>query len=414
MNTLPIALTPKTVLLIGAGKSAALKAKNLYEGGCELLIVAKEIKDAYFDDKTVIKEAFRLSHAKNCDVVVNATGDEELSKLLWENRKKDGFLLNCVDMPKFCDFYFQAIFKNHDLCVGVGTSGTSPKYAQFIRNLIAAIVSKKPKKFYENMRAKRERGDTYIHHENAQVLLIGCGTGSIENLTIKALKAINSIDVAMIDALVGKEITDLLPKECIKIDVSKQKGCHKFSQNEINEMLLKYAKQGLRVGRLKGGDPALFGRVFEEASFLTQEGVSVEMINGVSSVFTGSLAGGITPTLRGLSAGALIVSAHLKESRFNDDWIDILKGFPYTVIVLMAYSFASKITQKAEETGINLDIPSAFVSRIDSTEQTTVIGNLGRLEEMAKMCDKPAILIIGKAVSQYSKMPFSGKMIVLK
>ncbi|MDR0761843.1 MAG: uroporphyrinogen-III C-methyltransferase [Campylobacteraceae bacterium] len=414
MNILPVALTPKRVLLIGAGKSAALKAKNVYESDCVLSIVAKEIKDDYFKNKEVTKETFSLSHIKEHDVVINASGDEDLSKLLWENRKRQGFLLNCVDMPKYCDFYFQAVVKNHDLCVSVSTGGASPKYAQFIRALISAVLPKQSKKFYENIKAKRERGDTNIHQNSGKVLLIGCGTGSVDNLTIKALKALNSIDIAMIDALTGDEVTNLLPKECKKIDVSKQKGCHKFSQDEINEMLLRYAKEGFRVGRLKSGDPAVFGRVFEEASFLTQEGIHVEMINGVSSAFAGCLAGGIAPTLRGLSAGALIVSAHLKESRFNDDWIELLKNFPYTVIVLMAYSFANKIVQKAKETGVSLDIPAAFVSKIDSKEQTTVIGTLGRLEEMAKLCDKPAILIIGKSAAEAAKMPHSGKRVILE
>jgi uroporphyrin-III C-methyltransferase/precorrin-2 dehydrogenase/sirohydrochlorin ferrochelatase len=79
----------------------------------------------------------------------------------------------------------------------------------------------------------------------------------------------------------------------------------------------------------------------------------------------------------------------------------------------MAYSFADKITQKAKEIGAPLDTAAAFISKIDTAEQTTIIGDLGRLEEMAKLCSKPAVLIIGKAVTQYSKMPHSGKRVVL-
>jgi len=414
MNIFPVALTPKKILLIGAGNSAALKAKSVYESDCSLVIVAKEIKDAYFDDKEVIKEEFSLSHVKDCDVVINASGDESLSHLLWENRKKYGFLLNCADMPKYCDFYFQAMVKNYDLCVSVSTGGTAPKYAQFIRNLITAVLPKHPKEFYEDMRTKRAQGDTNIYQNGGKVLLIGCGPGSVDNLTLKALKALNTIEIAMVDSLVGKEVIDLLPKSCIKIDVSKKKGHYKLLQEEINEMLLKFAKDGFRVGRLKGGDPAVFGRVFEEAAFLSENGVNVEMINGVSSVFAGCLAGGVTPTLRGFSAGALIVSAHLRENRFNDDWVELLKGFKYTVIVLMAHSFADKIVQKAKEVGISLDTPSAFISKIDSDEQTTIIGDLGKLSEMAKLCSKPAVLVIGKAVKEAVKMPYSGKRIILE
>ncbi|MDR0408046.1 MAG: uroporphyrinogen-III C-methyltransferase [Campylobacteraceae bacterium] len=413
MNILPIALTPKKILLIGAGESAALKAKNIFESDCALTIVAKEIIDPYFKNIEVIKETFSFSHVKDCDVVINASGDESLSKLLWENRKKYGFLLNCVDMPKYCDFYFQAVVKNHDLCVSVSTGGAAPKYAQFIRNIISAVLPKESKNFYENIKIRRAKGDTNIHHKGGKVLLIGCGPGSSDNLTIKALKAINSVQIAMIDALVGKEIIDLLPKNCIKIDVSKKKGCHKLLQDEINEMLLKCAEDGFCVGRLKGGDPAVFGRVFEEAAFLTKSGVHVEMINGVSSVFAGCLAGGITPTLRGFSAGALIVSAHLRENRFNSDWIELLKNFPYTIIVLMAYSFASEIVKKARIEGVSMDTPSAFISKIDSSEQTTVVGTLNRLEEMAKFCSKPAVLVIGKAVAEAAKMPHEGKRVIL-
>ena len=413
MNILPVALTPKRVLLIGAGSSAALKAENIYGSDCSLTIVAKEIKDIYFCDKEVIRDEFSFSYVKDCDVVINASADENLSRLLWENRKKYGFLLNCVDMPKYCDFYFQAVVKNHDLCVSVSTGGAAPKYAQFIRNLISAILPKHSKQFYEDIKTKRAQGDTNIYQDKGKVLLIGCGPGSADNLTLKALKALNSIDIAMVDSLVGKEITDLLPKNCIKIDVSKKKDCHKLLQEEINEMLLKCAKDGFCVGRLKGGDPAVFGRVFEEAVFLTENGVNVEMINGVSSVFAGCLAGGVTPTLRGFSAGALIVSAHLRESKFNDDWVELLRDFKYTMIVLMAYSFADKIAQKAEELGISLDTPAAFISKIDSDEQITIVGTLGKLSEMAKLCSKPAVLVIGKAVTEATRMPYSGKRVIL-
>ena len=407
MNILPIALTPKKVLLIGAGRAAVIKAKSIRQSDSLLTVIAAQICDSYFDDFAVIIKKFELNDAADYEIVINATGDRKLSKLLWNERKKIGFLLNCVDQPEFCDFYFTANTRDHELCVSVSSGGLSPTYAQYIRDLVSAVIPKHSADFYKKLsddrNAKREK--------IGRVYLIGCGTGSINNLTIGALQKIKSIDVALIDNLIGQNIIYLLPKTTQKISVGKQKNAHTMPQEAISDLMLQYASQGLIVGRLKGGDPAIFGRVFEEASFLVERGVAVEMISGVSSVFAGCLAGGITPTLRGFSAGALIVSAHLRGSRFNSEWIELIGKIPYTIIVLMAYSFTEKIVKYAIEYGVDMTTPAAFISNIDSPKQITVIGTISALKSMSKLCDKPAVLMIGSAISQAEKMPYSGTRI---
>ncbi|GHV02784.1 hypothetical protein AGMMS50229_00110 [Campylobacterota bacterium] len=407
MNILPIALTPKKVLLIGAGRAAAIKARSVLQSDSLLTVIAAQINEHYFDDFAVIVKKFELSDTTDFEIVINATGDRELSKLLSNERKKFGFLLNCVDQPEYCDFYFTANTRDHELCISVSSGGLSPTYAQYIRDLSSAIIPRKSADFYKQLSADRNAKC----EKKGGVYLIGCGTGSIDNLTIGALRKIKQIDVALIDNLIGQEIIDLLPKTTQKINVGKQKNAHTMAQETINDLMLKYASKGLIVGRLKGGDPAVFGRVFEEASFLLERGVAVEMISGVSSVFAGCLAGGITPTLRDFSAGALIVSAHLRESQFNSDWIELIGKLPYTIIVLMAYSFTAKIVECALEQGVDMTIPAAFISNIDSPEQITVIGTIGSLNEMSKLCNKPAVLMIGSAISQAVKMPYSGKRI---
>ncbi|MFV0480546.1 MAG: siroheme synthase [Campylobacteraceae bacterium] len=413
MNVLQIALTPKNVLLIGAGNAAALKAKNILQSDCNLKIVAKEITNDFFLGLDVDKNEFNLLHVKDIDIIVDATGNRELAEFLYSKRKEFGYILNCVDIPEFCDFYFGASFKNHDLSINVSSGGSSPKYAQTIRDTIKEVIPSESKEFYQKLKEQRLKGNTTprVKQEFGSVALIGCGTGSVDNLTLKALKAIKKADVALIDFLVGKGIVELLPKDCVKIDVSKKKGFQKFSQEQINEMMFFHAKEGNFVARLKGGDPMIFGRVFEEANYLFENDIQVEIINGVSSFLVGCAVGGVTPTLREFSAGALVVSAHLRESVFNDSWIKLLKDFPYTVVVLMAYSFADKIVNNAKEKGINLELPAAFVSSIDRAEQTTVIGQLKDLEKMVKLCTKPAILIIGKSVSEAHKMPHFGKRV---
>ncbi|MDR3353209.1 MAG: uroporphyrinogen-III C-methyltransferase [Zoogloeaceae bacterium] len=415
LRVLPVALAPRRVLLVGAGAAAAQKAKAVLESDCELTVIARAPCDPFFAGELpfpLLCREFRLEDVAGRDIVINATGDAALSHMLWASRKAQGYWLNCVDQPECCDFYFSATTRDHDLCVSVSTGGASPRYAQRIRDLVAACLPQRDAAFYEELRQHRHEQAARAD-EHGKVYLIGCGPGKREHLTLRALQCLQCLEVALIDALVGEEVVALLPRACRRINVSKRKGHQQFAQEEINAMMLEHVRAGRTVGRLKGGDPLVFGRVFEEAAFLLRHGIVPELVGGISSFLSGCLAGGIPPTLRDASAGALVVSAHLRETRFNDDWIPLLKDFPYTLIVLMAHSFAGKIEARARAHGISPGLPAAFVAQIDHPAQTTVIGTLGQLEEMARHCDKPAILVIGKAVAHALEMPHTGKRIVL-
>jgi uroporphyrin-III C-methyltransferase/precorrin-2 dehydrogenase/sirohydrochlorin ferrochelatase len=164
MRILPVAVLHKHVLLIGAGKIAAQKAKVISDSDCKLTIIAREINDATFDTQSVTLKSFEESDlvSADFDIVVNATGDKNLSKWLWENRKKYHYWLNCVDMPEFCDFYFEATYRNHDLCVSVSTGGASPSYAQHIRDLLRTCVPEQPPEFYQSLCTQRTNTLTYL------------------------------------------------------------------------------------------------------------------------------------------------------------------------------------------------------------------------------------------------------------
>ncbi len=423
--TLPIALTPKKALLIGAGNVAKQKHKVLQEAHWEVEIISKEIKDSYFADFDVNVGTIAESDLSHFEIIIDASGDENLGCFLWENRKKFGYLLNVVDSPKLCDFYFGALVRYEEVSILVSSNGASPILSQTLRDKITRIL---PRSFtplvktLQNLR-KTQRVENYDKkHIQTQcikslgkVFIIGCGPNSLESLTLKALETFEILDVALLDNLIGKEIWNLLESlnvECIS--VGKQKGKQNFTQDKINALMLKLANEGKNVGRLKGGDPAVFGRVFEECSFLNSHNVEVECISGLSSALNGTLTSGIAPTLRGISSGVLIVSAHLRENIFHTEWLHWLKDSPYTLIVLMSHSFAKKIVQNAKELGISLEIPAAFISKVDSKEQKTIIGTLGKLEEMSNLCDKPAILILGEVVKKSLEMPYAGARIILE
>ncbi|MDR0587791.1 MAG: uroporphyrinogen-III C-methyltransferase [Burkholderiales bacterium] len=416
MNILPIAVTPKKILLIGAGRVAAQKAKVILESDSSLTVMATSIRDPYFHHLPVVLKAFDQEDLKGADafdVVINATGDLSLSQWLWNHRKHYRYWLNCVDVPEYCDFYFGATYRNHDLCVSVSTGGASPSYAQKIRDVIKLCVPELPKSFYQTLRNKRAKVAPFAPQtpKGEKVYLIGCGPGHVKHLTLAAIRALPTLNVALIDGLVGKSVVDLLPADCIKISVGKEKGHATKTQEEINALLLNYARQGYTVGRLKGGDPSIFARMFDEASMLARHHINVDIINGVSSMLAGAVASGIPVTLRDVASGALVVSAHLRGGRFNDDWMSVVRSKPYTVIVLMAMSFAREIQQSAIDHQVALSTPCAFVSKIGSDKEKSVIGTLASLTEMAAACEKPSILVIGDAVEAAAQMPYHGERV---
>jgi uroporphyrin-III C-methyltransferase len=240
---------------------------------------------------------------------------------------------------------------------------------------------------------------------NGSLYLIGCGPGDADLLTIKALKTIQSLNVALIDHLLTQEIIDLIPTSTKVVFVGKEKGAHSSTQDEINAIILAYAQQGLCVGRLKCGDPYIFGRGTEEAIYAMQHNIHTEVIPGISSALSGPLSAGIAPTARGYSTGMSVVSAHLAGDRVNLNWIPLLSMSSHTTIVLMGLSRAQQITDEALRQGVNPSLPVAIVSNATTAFQTTIITTLNELASSAKKAPKPAIIIFGDVVALESKLP---------
>ena len=427
MSGLPLLLKKARVLLIGAGAVAQQKHCALLESGLAPDVKAAKICAPYFEGKDVAILRLggeNIAIADDYDLVVDASGDSALGEALFA--RKRNYLLNVVDCPQYCDVYFGAVARYGELSVMVSSGGASPVLAQNVRDKIKRFLPKSLESLVQRLREERaQNGAPSGEHKGqiaeqakqalGKVFIIGCGPHSRENLTLKALETFALLDVALVDNLVGQEIWDILHAlGCETKSVAKQKGKQSFKQAEINKMMLDYAREGKTIGRIKGGDPAIFGRVWEEASYLSKHGIDVEVLSGITSSLCGALSSGISPTIRGVSTGVLIVSAHLRECVFNIDWIDSLKQQHYTVIVLMAYSFVGRIVAAAREHGVDENLPAALVSKVDSPSQRCIIGTLGRLEEMVQQCEQPAILIFGEAVVKSKGIPFVGERIELE
>lgn len=240
---------------------------------------------------------------------------------------------------------------------------------------------------------------------NGKLYLIGCGPGDADLLTLKALKTIEKLDIALIDHLLTDEIIALIPARTKVVFVGKEKGKHSFPQDQINAMITEYALQGLTVGRLKCGDPYIFGRGTEEAIYASQNTIETEVIPGISSAFSAPLSAGIAPTARGISTGVSVVSAHLSGDRVNLSWIPMLGVEDHTTVVLMGLSRTRQIVKEALEQGIDSSLPVAIISNATTAIQSSVITTLGELITAAKGAPKPAILVFGNVVNLAQILP---------
>lgn len=368
----------KRALIIGAGKVAKQKADVLSKCGVEFEVVAKEVGEN-FDYPVKIKE-FEIEDTKGFDVVIDATGNKDVTNELLKNKH---FLLNVVDKPEFCDFYFGSIAKKEDIEVCVSSNGKMPRLTQVVRDRIEKIL---PGSF------EIDRKKTYeeVKKDTGKVFLIGCGPGALDLLTIRAYNTLKVLDVALYDHLVNPEILELLPESCEKIYVGKEKGKHSKKQEEINKILISKAKEGKIVGRLKGGHPFVFGRGYEEFLALSSEGIEVEVVEGLSSAISAPTEGLIPLTLRGKKDSFIVVSAHLRGARINLNWVDLLFRENIRVVVLMGLSRRSEIRQKALEIGISPDREVYIISNATKNQEIikTTLQNLDKVK-----AKKPAVIV---------------------
>ena len=412
-HTLPIVLHNPKILLIGGGDVALQKARVMARNSIafDLITLACNSEIARLAERVQLREI----EAKDCRhyrIIIDATGNEAVHRMLIAQRNQEGFLLNVVDLPDLCDFFFAALIERGPIKIAVSSSGASPAIAQTIRDKIvrmlpSALGELADKTLKERLRGiiRPEKAKAQAKHLLGRVSLVGCGIGDVDLLTLRAYKAIREADVVFVDHLVSDEIKAIIPKSVEVIHVGKQKGHHSIKQEKINTLLITYAQKGLEVVRLKAGDPYIFGRGAEEAQALVKAGIRVEVIPGISSAISAPLTAGIPPTARGYAANLSIVSAHLRGNRINLSWIDLLGRENHTLIVLMGLSRAKEIRKAALDAGVRPDLPCAVISNASRSNQETHITTLEKLPEAAAKAARPAILVFGEVVRLHEILP---------
>lgn len=230
---------------------------------------------------------------------------------------------------------------------------------------------------------------------SAKVWLVGAGPGDPELLTLKAVRALLAADVVLIDDLVNPAVLEHCASARV-ITVGKRGGCRSTPQDFIHRLVLRYARQGKCVVRLKGGDPCIFGRGGEEATWLRERGVEVELVNGITSGLAGATQCDIPLTLRGVSRGVTLVTAHTQDDS-SLNWRALAEGGT-TLVVYMGVAKLEEIREELLNGGMAADMPVAMIENASLPQQRECRSSLAAMHEAAKdfALKSPAILVIGQ------------------
>ena len=231
-----------------------------------------------------------------------------------------------------------------------------------------------------------------------KVLLVGAGPGDPDLLTRKAERAIKSADVVLYDKLVDERIIALVPEKIELIDVGKDPDHHKVPQQQINDLLVKYAKKGKKVVRLKGGDPYVFGRGGEEAEELVAHGIDVEIVPGIPSAVAVPAYAGIPVTHRKYASTFTVITGH--EAAGNELNWDVLAQLDGTLVILMGVGTLAENVAKLIASNKPAQTPAAIIAHGTTSRQKVVVGTLANiaLKAEAASVEAPAVLVVGDVV----------------
>ena len=258
--------------------------------------------------------------------------------------------------------------------------------------------------------------------KSGKVYLIGAGPGDERLITLRGLDCIQAADVIVYDRLVNERLLEHRKSGCKCVYVGKSPAGHTKPQEEINRLLVRFARQGKTVARLKGGDPFVFGRGGEEALELAEHSIPFEVIPGVTSAFAGPAAAGIPVTHRGIAAGVTVVAGHEDPSKAEAqvEWERLGAGAE-TLVILMGVKNLARIAARLMAGGRKSETPVAVIRHATTTQQEVLTSTLGDVAEdiVRRGIRAPAVIVVGDVVclrdwlSVGERKPLAGKRILI-
>lgn len=232
-----------------------------------------------------------------------------------------------------------------------------------------------------------------------KLTLVGAGPGDGELITLKGVRALRQADVVLYDDLANHTLLEFAPQQALKIYVGKRAGQSSFTQEEINELIVRCAQEHGHVVRLKGGDPYVFGRGFEECEYVRQYAIECEVVPGVSSSIAAPASQGIPVTSRGVSESFWVITGTTRNGELSED-LYLAAQSKATVVVLMGMRKVNEICDIFCKAGRG-HLPMAIVQNGTRADEQCVIGQVWNIPQLAaeQGVGAPAVLVIGEVVS---------------
>ena len=443
-------------MVVGNGTLAARKADLLLRAGCDLTVIAPEPDGdlAHLLQEEQVRHKtghLRADDLDDCVVAFGASSDTATNQELYDLAKAAGIPVNVSDNPALCDFVMPALLDRSPLLIAIGSGGTTPlltrmlkarfetsipaaygRLAEFAGEYRDQVKESIPdmnrrRRFWETMidgpiaehlfsgqeteasaLMESSLSDAATHGDRpprGEVYLVGTGPGDPDLLTFRALRLMQQADVVLYDRLIGDGILNLVRRDAERIYVGKMKKDHSVPQEEISEMMIRLAQEGKRVLRLKGGDPFVFGRGGEEISSLADNGITFQVIPGITAANGCAAYAGIPLTHRDHAQGYVVVTGHEKDGELNLNWKSLIQP-RQTVVIYMGLTSLGTITEGFVTNGADPETPAAVIENGTRRGQRVIVGTLDSLRErcVAAEIRSPALIIIGSVVTLRDKL----------
>ncbi len=459
MNYLPLFLDikNKSCLVVGGGLVASRKISLLIRAQARITVIAPDVTSEIRNQTntaavTWLQKDFTsedLENLENFQLVLVATNNHKINAEIAEHCKIRKILVNTADDVQNCNFILPSIIDRSPVQIAVSTGGASPVLARMLRakleNCIPAAYGQLAKliennrlkvkekfstvdqkrKFWEKIiqgpvaelvfsrqssRAEKMLQDAIEHSDHhglpqGEVYLVGAGPGDPDLLTFRALRLMQQADVVVYDRLVSQEIMDLIRKEAELIYAGKERSQHTLPQETINQLLVRLAKEGKRVLRLKGGDPFIFGRGGEEISTLIDEQIPFQVVPGITAAAGCAAYAGIPLTHREHSQAVIFATGHLSDGTVNLNW-EMLAHKNQTLVFYMGLQGLENICASLTKHGLDPGTPAALIMQGTTAQQKVIIGNLSNLPKLViqHAVKPPTLVIVGDVVNLHNTL----------
>ena len=447
-------LRQRDCIVIGGGEVASRKISLLLDAGAYVTVyspVLGETLRRWAEEGKIrhVAQEFRPEMLKDCALVIAATDDIAVNRRVSEAAKANGIPVNVVDQPDLCTFIMPSIIDRSPVTIAVSTGGRSPVLARLIRARLETLIPagygslarlvtgfrdkvkqkfKHPprrRQFWEEVlqgriaelvysgqdkaaeKALQERLDTVDGNKPpvGEVYLVGGGPGDPDLLTFRALRLMQQADVVVYDRLVSPAVLELVRRDAERVYAGKERDNHALPQEDINHLLVRLAKEGKRVVRLKGGDPFIFGRGGEEIDTLAAEGIPFQVVPGITAAAGCASYAGIPLTHRDYAQSVVFVTGHLQDGTVNLNWQSLVQP-DQTIVFYMGLHGIEAISRELIRHGMPPSTLAALVQQGTTRNQRVLTGNLETLPSIVEKAKvkAPTLIIVGAVVELHRRL----------